>query len=599
MYYFLKILMLTSIFLLNFSNLFSQKVIKRTTNYVLIDTDIGIGNLNEVIMLQRSTERGVIDIGKVKLVRFKNGKAAAKIIKEFEQYRVEIGDFVKGSFSFSLPELSISEDSKIERYVRKSITILDVYSKTKIASWQEKLAFDLLLKRLNTLGRFDYNDVPIHSGIKMEDIFYAAREYAKSRHVQRARKQWNLEHPFYKEEIISGEILDKIINGVYIFVPYITDFKMYRNKKYKKTLFYAELSIDLEIWDCGSNRKITDSFIMPRKIATIDDSQENVAVSIMENLYSAATATVKEEIDPIFSEFASLKKSSLETEIENSLNILIKKLKDQEMFKIKTAIIGFNWENDLVRYGFGKDIGVKMNDSYYVVYNRKLASGTIKQEKIAYTKVRKIFDNKCDAQIIFTSNPNKLDEKDLLNLGDQVIEKAYTGKNYGYTYDVVNFMPMKDKNGKGKQIYNNTFHNVLIEIVDSENFSELYLLGSAGSNFKFDHNHSYYTLNFCFNLGIIKRYFKRRFGFNWGTGFGLYLVPSEKKELYYNLNEAYYTIYGFYGKFGTHYLLAPSFIIYGNIGIFAGKAEWDNEDGKLIKEYYKGYSMSFGFSLLL
>jgi len=131
MYYFLKILMLTSIFLLNFSNLFSQKVIKRTTNYVLIDTDIGIGNLNEVIMLQRSTERGVIDIGKVKLVRFKNGKAAAKIIKEFEQYRVEIGDFVKGSFSFSLPELSISEDSKIERYVRKSITILDVYSKTK------------------------------------------------------------------------------------------------------------------------------------------------------------------------------------------------------------------------------------------------------------------------------------------------------------------------------------------------------------------------------------------------------------------------------------------------------------------------------------
>ncbi|MBN2013277.1 hypothetical protein JW960_28360 [candidate division KSB1 bacterium] len=66
-----------------------QKVVK---GYVIIDTDHGIGKMNDFVQVRRQVGVRVVDVGIVKLVKMANGRTAAKIIKQIRPIRP--GDFV-------------------------------------------------------------------------------------------------------------------------------------------------------------------------------------------------------------------------------------------------------------------------------------------------------------------------------------------------------------------------------------------------------------------------------------------------------------------------------------------------------------------------
>jgi hypothetical protein len=83
----------------------AQIIIKTVKEYVLIDTDTNIGSLNEKIRVYRLHRKDVIDVGQIQIVKFKDGKTAAKIIKENRGFRILKGDFVsekkKTGFGYS------------------------------------------------------------------------------------------------------------------------------------------------------------------------------------------------------------------------------------------------------------------------------------------------------------------------------------------------------------------------------------------------------------------------------------------------------------------------------------------------------------------
>jgi len=74
---------------------FAQDIIKIVKNYVLIDTDQGIGELNQKIKVYRNIKNNEKQIGEIIILKFAQGKAACKILNYKKGYKLQVGDFVK------------------------------------------------------------------------------------------------------------------------------------------------------------------------------------------------------------------------------------------------------------------------------------------------------------------------------------------------------------------------------------------------------------------------------------------------------------------------------------------------------------------------
>ena len=72
----------------------NNKIIRRASDYALIGTDKGIGAVNDEIAVYRMTDNGVVQIGKMKILKFQNGQTAARITEEVAGYAISAGDIV-------------------------------------------------------------------------------------------------------------------------------------------------------------------------------------------------------------------------------------------------------------------------------------------------------------------------------------------------------------------------------------------------------------------------------------------------------------------------------------------------------------------------
>lgn len=73
---------------------FSQRIIKVIPNYVLIDTDKNIGNLGDTLEIQRIENGKITDAGRVKIVKFGDGKTACSTLPNYFNI-LKVGDAVK------------------------------------------------------------------------------------------------------------------------------------------------------------------------------------------------------------------------------------------------------------------------------------------------------------------------------------------------------------------------------------------------------------------------------------------------------------------------------------------------------------------------
>jgi len=88
----MKKLFIIIILFISANFLFAQKIIKIVNDYVLIDTDKNIGELNEEIYVYRNDN---LIIGKIVIVKFSLRRTAGKILGVRENYKIRIGDYVK------------------------------------------------------------------------------------------------------------------------------------------------------------------------------------------------------------------------------------------------------------------------------------------------------------------------------------------------------------------------------------------------------------------------------------------------------------------------------------------------------------------------
>ncbi|GEM_PF-1678630 len=75
--------------------LYSQLIMKVIPDYVLIDTDLGIGERDERIRVYRAVGDSIVTVGLVRIIEFREGKTAARILVKEGDYSISVGDFVK------------------------------------------------------------------------------------------------------------------------------------------------------------------------------------------------------------------------------------------------------------------------------------------------------------------------------------------------------------------------------------------------------------------------------------------------------------------------------------------------------------------------
>ena len=75
-------------------SLYGQTILKVESGFALIDTDKNIGKVSQKLHVYRIEEGQVMHIGQVKIIEFRYGKTAARVLKENPGFKIAAGDFI-------------------------------------------------------------------------------------------------------------------------------------------------------------------------------------------------------------------------------------------------------------------------------------------------------------------------------------------------------------------------------------------------------------------------------------------------------------------------------------------------------------------------
>jgi len=105
---------------------YAQKIIKVVDQFVLIDTDQNIGNSNDVIIVQRmDIDDHIVNIGKIQIIKFVKGMTAAKVIHEYNGYKIKTGDYLVHYFRKMYDEKGVLRNDEHHK-VSKDANICDM-----------------------------------------------------------------------------------------------------------------------------------------------------------------------------------------------------------------------------------------------------------------------------------------------------------------------------------------------------------------------------------------------------------------------------------------------------------------------------------------
>ena len=460
--------------------------------------------------------------------------------------------------------------AQMQRYERKSVSLFRLKLNGEMNEHQGRMVFNALDDQLNSMGRFDINPIPLRPGVSLERVFAIAKEYAESQQLDRASKQFELMDEHYKEERITGETLDQIINGAYVIVPEITDFSMSHDaskhtdkngNKYWKASVKVSYALRIEVWN-AENRGTDEN---PDWIPKLEDT----AVIRTTGSESKTFGSKKPERRQILEDLA-------DEAVKNSLFLLRlqmgKTVKSFEMFTIKAKVTDRNLKKDMIKFDFGKDVGLSVDDPFKVVYYERIGEDKRKKVDVAYMKVREVGPRESRAQALIVYNPDRMKESDLINPGDQVIEHPKMGINLSVSFGVAPFSISAGLDTAWMH-YNDGWDDYYFisdqnEISSSGSIGlraelDLAQFGAASELYLVSDNTL--LLNFPLfggisELGMKKKFYKRRLGGFAGAGLGGFVVTGYIGDVPFGNNTGASYMYQRQGDWWSDHIPAGSSI---------------------------------------
>ncbi len=438
--------------------------------------------------------------------------------------------------------LMITHDSnaQIERYFRKSVSLFMINIPDDMTRRQGKIIYDAVLDKFISLGRFDYNPIPIRPGISVERLFEIVKEYAEDKQLERASKQFELMDEHYKEERITGETLDKIIQGAYIIIPHIEDFNVsHRTDKVKnkdgseafKLKVKVKYTLKVEVWNAENLGTPENPRWEPYK-------EDSFKITGMGNSSKTFSKKPKAHI---------VKQRLVDEAIKDSIFLLKfmmgKEIKKLDMFTIKAKVIQCDLKKDFVKFDFGTNVGLNIDDPFDVIYYEKTKEGERKKVNVAYMKLRKIAENEAKAQILILKNPYKVKKSEIINLGDQVVEHPMMGLNINLRTGYFPLFMKPDSAGiwmsykeNNNEYYFESDQDSVDGIIGLTLGVELNLGQFTGISELYAFNDNTLLLNVPLlvglsEFGVRKRYYKRQLCAYWGTSLGVFGLTGKVSEV--------------------------------------------------------------------
>jgi len=156
--------------------------------------------------------------------------------------------------------------------------------------------------------------------------------------------------------------------------------------------------------------------------------QPNMEDSFTINTTGSESRTFEKKVKP-----AEIEADMIDEAVSKSLFLLGlqmgKSLKSLDMFLIKAAVTSSDLKQDMVKFDFGRNVGLKTDDPFKVVFYEKKPDGSKKKVEAVYMKVRKVWEKESQAQALIVHNPYRVKESEIVNPGDQVLEHPKMGLN--------------------------------------------------------------------------------------------------------------------------------------------------------------------------
>jgi len=467
-----------------------------------------------------------------------------------------------------LAAMFITLNAAMEEYDRKSISVfrMSVAPEALMATQQDvDLVYKMLFDKFVGMGRFDYNPIP--AGVNdPQQLFSIVKEYAATKIEERAAKQWDIKNDYYGSNFVTGENVDKIINGAYIFFPTLETFVV--TKKKNSDDFTASMKVRMDIYSAVNSGTADAPVWDAQLVATVNAVGSNALGALFDINLTGKKKNKRAE--------------AVKSATNGMLMFMEKEVRKVDAFTIKALVTKAEPKKDKISFNFGKNVGVNMDDAYTVGYFQKDDKGNEKFVETGFMKVRKIKDNESESQLLIVTNPKNEKEEDIFNEYDQVYEYPLVGLNimvgggissFKYWGDIAPGETIEDAEENISPCFG---INIEYDIARFINIPELYLNVSAdalmpdiGTIAGDEIDISVAIIEF----GLTKKFFTRKLGWYMGGDVG-YMILTE------TVNDTDYEYYSVGGKVkgGINYLLSKNLYFDAGAG-FRFHGELTDEDG--------------------
>jgi hypothetical protein len=468
-----------------------------------------------------------------------------------------------------------SEKGKIGKYERKSISYFKTYYQVQMDQRHQEVT-EKGIRGAVELGRFDYNAIPIEVE-NINDLAQLIAKYVDQVKLDRAKAQGREDYRF-KEKLVTGADLERIINSAYIYTPTVTKFKMERTSK---TVHDSKTGQNTtkNYWNATVGADVTFYHVTPQYVNGQIDS---VQLSVLKII--SKEATQDKEIT-ILNPEEKAKWGAFDSAVNNPFLGLARQLQVElrtiPEFQLTAQVQSSGWNS--VEFEFGKQSDVEL-DAGYKVYEEVAGKG---KTYIGYAKVRRVGDEKSQPPV--SSRAQKIISKEKIEAGTELKEYPQLLVN-GYLRFGLLPIDQSDLNADAGSMAYGPVAGLELDLARFIAISELWF--SAEGYYAMASDASFYGAE----GGLVKKFYLRRLALDLGVRGGWSRVTRADE-----INDGYMqdqfgvTPYG-----GLELLLAPWLSVTGQVGfrLYTGGTEWEKEgDSRSLSEVTTtGPAITFGIN---
>lgn len=441
---------------------------------------------------------------------------------------------------------------------------------------------DFLKDAFQSLGRFDYEEIPVRYSDDLYDFLDRYQQRVEDTAADKAARELQPDEKF-KEIIVDGDHLERIMRSAYALVPQgrfshwiqleprvtIVDRD---GKFYRKTTvtFRSHYTFRLMVYDLAANRSIA------RYAATypLDHSlSREVRISAEE-----AKKPQKAHLDRSFRDEIALiwlaqprrhLLNQAHSRIRGEMPGILKWAKGLDPFIIKSEVLSTDWQQDEIRMAFGKDVGIRTDNGYRVVRRIKREDGGFDVKDVGMIKVRRIEATMSVAQPLIVDEP--------FAPGDQLIERPRLDWNMSLK---VGLSPFGIPESLVSMSEGPSFRQRASVVAPAFTLANEYGLGAMTGI-----SELYGLVDATFvagspifglqgELGLLKKHFQRRWGWYYGGKIGFLHAmasggPATVRGITYSSTMLSADAPGVSGLVGLNYHVTPDLLFTVDLGLQA------------------------------